>query len=77
MRTKNVLNKASVEYFGNEIIFTGGGGSIPLIYYFQTKYPNADVICTRVLGADSFEHGPNKNLNIEACKKWFWFYAIS
>ena len=68
-RTKNILNKASLEYFGNEIIFMGGGGSIPFISYFQNKYPNADVICTGILGADSFEHGPNENLNIEACKK--------
>ena len=68
-RTKNILNKASLEYFGNEITFKGAGGSIPFITYFQTKYPNADVICTGILGADSFEHGPNENLNIEACKK--------
>lgn len=68
-RTKNVLNKASLEYFGKEIVFKGAGGSIPFITYFQTKYPKADVICTGILGADSFEHGPNENLNIEACKK--------
>ena len=68
-RTKNILNKASLEYFGNEVVFTGVGGSIPFISYFQAKYPNCDVICTGILGADSFEHGPNENLNIEACKK--------
>ena len=68
-RTKNILNKASLEYFGNEILFQGGGGSIPFISYFQAKYPNCDVICTGILGADSNEHGPNENLNIEACKK--------
>lgn len=68
-KTKNVLNKASKEYFGNELIFKGMGGSIPFITYFQTKYPNADVICTGILGADCFEHGPNENLHLEACKK--------
>ena len=68
-RTKNVLNKASLEFFGNEMIFNGGGGSIPFITYFQSFYPNTDIICTGVLGADSHEHGPNENLNIEACKK--------
>ena len=68
-RTRTVLNKASLEYFGNELIFKGVGGSIPFISYFQTKYPNTDIICTGILGADSFEHGPNENLNIEACKK--------
>ena len=30
-RTRTVLNKASLEYFGNELIFKGVGGSIPFI----------------------------------------------
>ena len=68
-RTKNVLNKASLEFFGNEMIFNGGGGSIPFITYFQSFYPNTDIICSGILGTDSHEHGPNENLNIEACKK--------
>ena len=43
-RTKNILNKASLEFFGNEIVFSGGGGSIPFITYFQSLYPNADIL---------------------------------
>ena len=71
MSTKvmNILHKASFEFFGNDSIYTGGGGSIPFIGYFQSKYPNADIICTGIVGSDSHEHGPNENLNIEACKK--------
>ena len=68
-RTRNILNKASLEAFGNEMTFKGVGGSIPFITYFQSKYPNCDVICTGILGNDSNEHGPNENLNIEAAKK--------
>ena len=68
-RTKNVLNKASFEFFGNEMIFNGGGGSIPFITYFQSFYPNTDIICSGILETDSHEHGPNENLDIEACKK--------
>ena len=68
-KTKNILNKASLLFFGNESIFNGGGGSIPFISYFQSKYPNTDIICTGVVGSDSREHGPNENLNIEAAKK--------
>ena len=68
-RTRNVLNKASLEFFGNELVFTGTGGSIPFITYFQQNFPNTDVICTGIVGADGFEHGPNENLNIEACRK--------
>ena len=68
-RTIKILNTASKEFFGNESIFSGGGGSIPFITYFQSFYPNADILCTGILGADSHEHGPNENLNIDACKK--------
>ena len=68
-KVKNILNKASLEFFGNESVFTGVGGSIPFIGYFQSKYPNTDIICTGIVGSDSHEHGPNENLNIEACKK--------
>ena len=68
-RTKNILNKASLEFFGNEICFSGVGGSIPFITYFKSLYPNTDILCTGVVGSDSNEHGPNENLNIEACKK--------
>ena len=68
-KAKNILNKASLLFFGNECIFNGGGGSIPFISYFQSKYPNTDIICTGIVGSDSREHGPNENLNIEAAKK--------
>ena len=64
-----ILNKASLEFFGNESVFMGIGGSIPFITYFHNKYPNADIICTGVAGNDCHEHGPNENLNIDACKK--------
>ena len=68
-KCKKILNKASLEYFGNEMVFRGVGGSIPFINHFASVYPNADIICTGILGADSHEHGPNENLNITACKK--------
>ena len=68
-RTKNILNKASLEFFENEVIYNGGGGSIPFITYFQKFYPNTEILCTGALGTDSHEHGPNENINIEACKK--------
>ena len=68
-KCQNILNKASLEFFGNESVFMGGGGSLPFIPYFQNKYPNSDIICTGVLGNDSHEHGPNENLNLDAAKK--------
>ena len=69
-RTEKILNKASLDFFGNEIIYKGDGRSIPFITYFQTKYPNTDVICTGICGVDSVEHGPNENINLDACKKF-------
>ena len=68
-RTRTILNKASLEFFGNELTFKGEGGSIPFLSYFKEKYPKADIICTGICGADSVEHGPNENLNLDACKK--------
>ena len=68
-KCQNILNKASLEFFGNESVFMGGCGSLPFIPYFQNKYPNSDIICTGVLGNDSHEHGPNENLNLDAAKK--------
>ena len=67
-RTKTILNKASKEFFGNETISLGVGLTLPFINYFQSKYPQAEVICTGICGYDSYEHGPNENLNIDACK---------
>ena len=69
-RTEKILNRASIDFFGNEIIYKGDGRSIPFITYFQTKYPNTDVICTGICGVDSVEHGPNENINLDACKKF-------
>lgn len=68
-KAKTILNKASLEFFGNEMVFRGTGASIPFIPYFKSQYPNTSIICTGVLGIDSNEHGPNENLNIDACKK--------
>ena len=68
-RMKEILNNGSKEFFGNELYFRGEGGSIPFITYFQTKYPNCDIICTGVCGADGNEHSPNESLNIDAAKK--------
>ena len=68
-RMTEILNQGSKEFFGNEVIFRGEGGSIPFISYFQTKYPNCDIICTGVCGIDGNEHSANENLNLDAAKK--------
>ena len=68
-RNEKILNKGSLEFFGNEIIYKGDGKSLPFITYFQSKYPKTDIICTGICGVDSLEHGPNENINLDACKK--------
>ena len=69
-RNQKILNKGSIEFFGKEMVFKGDGRSIPFITFFQSKYPNTDVICTGICGIDSYEHGPNENVNLDACKKF-------
>ena len=49
-RTEKILDIASLEFFGNKIIYKGDGRSIPFITYFQSKYPNTDIICTGICG---------------------------
>jgi acetylornithine deacetylase/succinyl-diaminopimelate desuccinylase-like protein len=68
-RTEKILNEGSKEFFGNEMVYKGDGRSIPFITYFQSKYPDIEVICTGICGVDSVEHGPNENVNLDACKK--------
>ena len=68
-RAQTILNKGSIEFFGNEMVFKGDGRSIPFITYFQSKYPTTDIICTGICGSDSVEHGPNENVNLDACIK--------
>ena len=48
-RTEKILNKGSFEFFGNEIIYKGDERRIPFITYFQSKYPQTDIICTELV----------------------------
>lgn len=61
------LNKASKTYFGLDIQFEGGGGSIPFMGMLGKAFPMAQFCITGVLVPKSNAHGPNgiisKNIN--------------
>ncbi|CAD8088069.1 unnamed protein product [Paramecium primaurelia] len=66
---KNVLNEASIEYFGNEMRMFHEGASIPFLNSLYQLYPESEFLILGVLAPDSNAHGPNENLNIEYFNK--------
>jgi len=68
--TENIMNNASLMFFGNKVAFLNDGGSIPFVNYFQDLYPNTDILCTGVNELDCNEHGPNESILLDAAKKF-------
>ena len=56
---ENLINESSPEYFKNEKLCAGQGGSIPVMGKFATLWPEGQFIITGVLGPNSNAHGPN------------------
>jgi len=65
----DVVDKASVDYYGKKALSHGEGGSIPLMNVFTEAYPKAQFIVTGVLGPLSNAHGPNEFLELNYTKK--------
>jgi len=58
-------------YFGGKPLgFTGIGGTIPLLEMLQCMFPEANLLCTGVLGPDTNMHGPNEMLPIDYTKQF-------
>ena len=57
---KTALDEASRNFYGNDPMFMGEGGSIPLIGMLGVRFPKARFIVTGVLGPHSNAHGPTK-----------------
>jgi len=62
-------NTASNNYFGNDAVYMGEGGSIPFMGMLGKKFPKAQFLITGVLGPESNAHGPNEFLHIPTGKK--------
>lgn len=66
---KECLSTASQNYFGNEEIYMGEGGSIPFMNILSNMFPSAQFVITGVLGPHSNAHGPNEFIHIPTAKK--------
>lgn len=62
-------NQASKNYFGENAVYMGEGGSIPFMGMLGKKFPNAQFLITGVLGPGANAHGPNEFLHIPTAKK--------
>ena len=63
------MDAASDRVFGREYGSLGIGGSIPFMELLGRRYPQAQMVVTGALGADSNAHVPNEWLNIAFAKQ--------
>jgi len=63
------MQKASQDYFGEESLYMGTGGTIPFMGMLGEKFPEAQFLVTGLLGPKSNAHGPNEFLHIETGKR--------
>jgi acetylornithine deacetylase/succinyl-diaminopimelate desuccinylase-like protein len=63
------MDSASDRVFGREYGSLGIGGSIPFMEMLGRRYPEAQIVVTGALGADSNAHVPNEWLDIAFAKK--------
>jgi acetylornithine deacetylase/succinyl-diaminopimelate desuccinylase-like protein len=63
------LDSASNELFGKSAAYMGEGGTIPFMSMLNSKFPNAQLLVTGVLGPKSNAHGPNEFIDIGYAKR--------
>jgi len=68
-RLSQVLQDASLRYFGGDAMFMGEGGSIPFMRMLGERYPQAQFVITGVLGPQSNAHGPNEFLHLHTAER--------
>ena len=66
---KDSLAQSSQEYFGDEVMYMGEGGTIPLLAMLNKQFPKAQFLVTGVLGPGSNAHGPNEFLHLQTVKR--------
>jgi len=64
-----VIDEASMAYFGKPAVCMGEGGSIPFMGMLGRQFPAAQFLITGVLGPHSNAHGPNEFLHIPTAKR--------
>jgi acetylornithine deacetylase/succinyl-diaminopimelate desuccinylase-like protein len=63
------IQSASRNFFGQDAMYMGTGGSIPFMGMLSEKFPKTQFLVTGVLGPHSNAHGPNEFLDIETGKR--------
>lgn len=62
------MQQASSDFFGDDAMYLGTGGSIPFMGMLGEKFPGVQFLVTGVLGPKSNAHGPNEFLHIATGK---------
>eukprot|EP01017_Pseudomicrothorax_dubius_P041196 TRINITY_DN6563_c0_g4_i1.p2 TRINITY_DN6563_c0_g4~~TRINITY_DN6563_c0_g4_i1.p2 ORF type:complete len:476 (+),score=99.84 TRINITY_DN6563_c0_g4_i1:43-1470(+) len=65
---KDILERASQNYYSKPAMLTGEGGSIPFLSFLGDRFPTAQFIVTGVVGPQANAHGPNEFLHIDYTK---------
>jgi len=60
----DLAREVYAEAYGNAVVETGVGGSIPFIAEFQEAFPGASILVTGVEDPDTRAHGPNEGLHL-------------
>lgn len=63
------IHQASLQYFGEQTVYMGEGGTIPFMGMLSKKFPQAQFFITGLLGPESNAHGPNEFIHIPTGKK--------
>ncbi|HKE94240.1 MAG TPA: M20 family metallopeptidase, partial [Povalibacter sp.] len=66
---ERAVQSASKNFFGQDAMYMGTGGSIPFMGMLAEKFPRTQFLVTGVLGPHSNAHGPNEFLDIETGKR--------
>jgi acetylornithine deacetylase/succinyl-diaminopimelate desuccinylase-like protein len=65
----NSLQKASMQTYGEDVMYMGEGGTIPFMAMLGDAFPQAQFMITGVLGPQSNAHGPNEFLHIPFARR--------
>ena len=66
---ERAVAQASRQFFGQEGMAMGVGGTIPFMAMLGERYPGTQFLVTGVLGPHSNAHGPNEFLHIDYAKR--------
>jgi acetylornithine deacetylase/succinyl-diaminopimelate desuccinylase-like protein len=65
---EEVLTRASYFFYRGKLACMGEGAGIPFVNMMATRFPEATLVVTGLLGPESNAHGPNEMLHIPAAK---------